>query len=119
MKRILYVEDDTINALVMQKLLSAHYEFIHVENGESCLKLFSNQMFHMVLMDINLGKDRMDGVETMKHLKERYPTLPVLAVTSYAMPEDEDRFLKSGFNGYIAKPIDRQELLEYIAHFFS
>ena len=94
MKRILYVEDDTINALVMQKLLRADYEVVHVCDGESCMELFNTATFDIVLMDINLGRGKIDGVETMRQLKSQFDTLPVLAVTSYAMPEDEDRFLK-------------------------
>lgn len=117
MKRILYVEDDMINALVMGKLLKSTYEVVHVVDGESCLDKITKESFDIVLMDINLGRGQLDGVEVMKLLKERNATMPVLAVTSYAMPEDESRFLQHGFDGYVVKPIDRTDLLEYIARF--
>lgn len=115
-KRILYVEDDPVNALVMQKLLRTDYEVIHVYDGESCVEMCVTESFDIVLMDINLGKDKMDGVETMKQLKQNLHA-PILAVTSYAMPEDEHRFLHLGFDGYVAKPVERKELLEYILRF--
>lgn len=118
MKKILYVEDDAINALIMQKLLASHYEVFVVTDGEACLKLIGEKSFDLILMDINLGKGKMDGTETMKQIKASLKTMPVLAVTAYAMPEDEDRFLKLGFDGYVVKPIDRKLLMDYLETFF-
>lgn len=121
MKRLLYVEDDPINALIMMKLLAHHYTTEHVEDGETCLALLKKERFDLVLMDINLGRGKMDGVQTMKKIKE-VPTLkdlPVVAITSYAMPEDKERFLGEGFNGYLSKPVERPVLLDYLGTFFQ
>lgn len=119
MKRLLYVEDDAINALVMQKLLARHYEVIHVVDGESCLALISNESFDLILMDINLGRGKMDGVETLHRIKVNPLTekLRIIAVTSYALPEDEERFLSEGFDAYIPKPVSRQLLLDTLSHY--
>ena len=112
MKKILYVEDDPINALILRKLLQNEFIIEHVIDGEICLEQLSVGGFDLVLMDINLGAGKMDGVETFKKIQKEDQTnsLPVIAVTSYAMPEDKQRFLDEGFNDYIAKPIDRETL---------
>lgn len=121
MKRLLYVEDDPINALVLKKLLAQHYSTEHVEDGETCLDILGKGSFDLVLMDINLGRGKMDGVETMKKIKAMplFAGLPIIAITSYAMPEDKDRFLGEGFNGYLSKPVERPVLLEYLGTFFQ
>lgn len=116
MKKILYVEDDLINALVMQKLLQNHFEVIHAMDGEKCLALLATERIDLILMDINLGKGKMDGVETLHRIKANPKTsqMVVITVTSYALPEDEDRFLREGFDAYLSKPVERQLLLNTI-----
>ncbi len=116
---ILYVEDDAINAFVVIKLLGKDYSVTHCEDGESGIQLLAKEKIDLVLMDINLGRGKMDGIETMKRIKSilNFKSLPVLAVTSYALPEDKGRFLAEGFNDYIPKPVDRGTLLKHIQKF--
>ena len=121
MKRILYVEDDFTNALVMQRLLKTHYEVIHVTTGEECLSRLTHERFDLILMDINLGRGNMDGVETLHRIRAT-PDLRrmiVITVTSYAMPEDEDRFLNEGFDAYLSKPLNRQILLDKLFQYLA
>lgn len=119
MQRILYVEDDPINALILRKLLQSEFIIEHVTDGESCLKELSGSELVLVLMDINLGNGKMDGIETFKKIRQQEHTrsLPVIAVTSYAMPEDRQRFLDEGFNDYLPKPIERESLSACIRKF--
>jgi CheY-like chemotaxis protein len=121
MRRVLYVEDDPINALVITRLLAQFYTTEHVEDGETCLDILEKEAFDLVLMDINLGRGKMDGVQTMKKIKANaiFEKLPIVAITSYAMPEDKDKFLGQGFNGYLSKPVERPVLLEYLGTFFQ
>jgi CheY-like chemotaxis protein len=121
MKRILYVEDDSINALVMQKLLKTDFDIVHAPDGETCLTMLGNDSFDLILMDINLGKGKMNGVETMHQIRAnpRTGNLIVITVTSYALPEDKERFLREGFDGYIPKPVDREVLLKTIHHYLG
>ena len=116
MKKILYVEDDPINAFVMAKFLHKDFTMTHVPDGETCLDYLSSHQVDLILMDINLGKGKIDGLETMKRIKAKpdYKTLPIIAVTSYALPEDEERFLNEGFDDYLSKPVERQLLLAHI-----
>jgi two-component system cell cycle response regulator DivK len=121
MKRLLYVEDDPINVFVIKKLLAQNYTTEHVEDGESCLLILEKELFDLVLMDINLGRGKMDGIETMKKIKAMpvFENLPVVAITSYAMPGDKERFLGEGFNGYLSKPVERPALLDYLGTYFQ
>ena len=121
MKKILYVEDDPINALVMQKLLKTEFDIVHAPDGETCLAMLDKENFDLILMDVNLGKGRTNGVETMHQIKAnpRTSNLKVIAVTSYALPEDKDRFLREGFDAYIPKPVDRQVLLMTIHQYIG
>lgn len=116
MKHILYVEDDAINALVVKKFLNNVFAVTHVFDGEACMKAVSESSFDAILMDINLGKGKMDGVETLHQLRALGRPTPytVIAVTSYALPEDRERFLQEGFDAYLPKPVDRKELIELI-----
>ena len=77
--------------------------------------------FDAVLMDINLGKGKMDGVQTLHQLRalQRPNPMIVIAVTSYALPEDEERFLQEGFDAYMSKPVDRLALISLLNQFFS
>jgi CheY-like chemotaxis protein len=121
MRKILYVEDDPINALVMQRLLKSEFDVIHSIDGETCLVILEKKEFNLILMDINLGKGKMDGVETMHQIKAnpRTKDIKVIAVTSYALPEDRDRFLREGFDAYIPKPVERESLLKTIHQYLA
>ncbi|MBA4057298.1 MAG: hypothetical protein C0490_21470 [Marivirga sp.] len=121
MKKILYVEDDLINALVMQKLLKAHFQVIHCPDGETCLSMLTSEDFDLILMDINLGRNKMDGVETLHQIRANPKTSRniVITVTSYALPEDENRFLREGFDAYLSKPVERNLLLKTIQQYLK
>jgi CheY-like chemotaxis protein len=120
-KKVLYVEDDAINALVMKKLLGTHYDVSHTPDGETCLALLATEPFDMILMDINLGHGQMNGVEILHAIKSNPSTagMTVIAVTSYALPEDEQRFLQEGFSDYLAKPVDRKLLLDTLHQYLG
>lgn len=121
MKKILYVEDDMINALVMQRLLVSEFQVIHAPDGETCLSLLTTENFDLILMDINLGKGKIDGVETLHQIRANPRTreMIVITVTSYALPEDKDRFLEEGFDAYLAKPVERKHLLHTINQYLA
>jgi len=86
------------------------FQITIVESGERCLEC--------ILMDINLGKGHLNGTDVMKHVKvtSGYERIPVIAITSYAMPEDAERFLAEGFDCYPPKPVERKILLQEINH---
>jgi len=68
-------------------------------------------------MDIRLPD--IDGLEALRRLRgaEKTASIPVLAVTAQAMKGDRERFIEAGFDGYLSKPVDLDELLDYVGHF--
>ena len=112
--RILYIEDDPINAYVLQKMLS-DYTIDIAQCGEEGMKLFNKNNYDLILMDINLGDPEKDGVYYLKELrKTEYRTKPIVAVTAYAMSGDRERFIDAGFDEYFSKPIEKLRLLLFI-----
>src|SRR5687767_1113753 len=113
MKKVLHVEDDPVNAMVMGKLLGLEYELSQAVDGESCLAMIEKEQFDVILMDVNLGKGKMNGTDTLKKIKEKpeYKNVPVIAITSYTFPEDEDELLNAGFDDYFAKPVEFARLV--------
>jgi CheY-like chemotaxis protein len=114
--RVLYVEDDPINALVMQKLLEADFLVLVAENGDRAVSILETENFDLFLLDINLGNDSFDGIQLLKIIKseERFKNKKVIAVTSYGMQEDKERFLREGFDYHIAKPLIKENILNLI-----
>lgn len=117
MRNVLIVEDEQINAFIIQKFVGEHYAVQLAQNGNEALDLIDTNSFDIILMDINLGDEELDGIEVMKRLR-KIPSkagTPVIAVTAYAMPEDRQRFLNEGFDGYVPKPIIKAEILQQMA----
>ncbi len=109
--KILYVEDNDINAFIMKKALRA-FPLDLAANGERAMELIERQDYDLILMDINLGQGQKDGVEVMHEirLRNRYKSIPIFAITAYVGKEFEQKFLSEGFDRYYSKPVDFKEL---------
>jgi signal transduction histidine kinase/CheY-like chemotaxis protein len=111
---ILIAEDNNINFLLLQKIIKdKDYKIIRAEDGQKALDICSNNPdIDLVLMDIKMPV--MDGFETFQKIHEFRPNLPIIAQTACSSNEDKEKILKIGFNDYITKPINREELIEVI-----
>ncbi len=114
MAKILYVEDEPINALILKKLLQKHHEVEVAHDGDTCLELINDNKYNLILMDINLGEE--DGISVTQKLRKlpNGKASKVVAVTAFSLPEDRERFLQSGFDEYLPKPIEETSLLKLI-----
>lgn len=115
MKTIAVVEDNADNRLLLRAFLGDRYEIVEYETGPAALEGFAKQRPDLVLLDVSLPG--MDGLAVLSHVRasDDLKTLPVIALTAHAMHGDRERFLKSGFNDYVSKPIiDEQVLLSAI-----
>ena len=121
MKRILIVEDDPVGKVVMQKMLESDFKCTVVESADEALNLASREQFDGLILDINLGVGAMDGCELLSRLRdmEGYGGIRAVATTAYAMEGDRERFLNSGFNAYVAKPVRVVELLDTVHGIFQ
>jgi CheY-like chemotaxis protein len=111
---ILVVEDDHIDTLVVKALLEKHFNLHIVQSAEEALKLMEEVDFDIVLADINLGENNMDGVGLMKKIREnkKYKDTKVFAVTSYY--ENRNFFIDQGFDELLTKPVIREEILDIL-----
>lgn len=104
---ILIVDDNAMNLKLVRVLLEkAGYKVIEAKNGEQSVELAKKVIPDLILMDIQMPV--MDGTTALNAILEIETTrdIPVIALTSYAMKGDQERFLSEGFVGYISKPID-------------
>ena len=111
-EQILLVEDNAKNMKLLRDVLRASgYRTLEASTGGRALVLAAAYGPALVLMDIRLPD--MDGVEALSRLRMdgRTASIPVLAVTAQAMRGDRERFREAGFDGYLSKPVDIDELL--------
>jgi two-component system cell cycle response regulator DivK len=118
--RILCVEDNPQNMRLVRKILmTAGYDVLEAVDGTTGIELTQRERPNLVLMDVNLPD--IDGLEATTRLKAQ-PTLahiPIIALTANAMHGDRERCLDAGCNGYVPKPITKNELLNTVAHFLA
>ncbi|HTR36566.1 MAG TPA: response regulator [Bryobacteraceae bacterium] len=115
--RILLAEDNAVNQKVASRLLESRGLIVTVaSDGVRALEALQQQSFDLVLMDVQMPV--MDGLEATARLRRQEATagghMPVIAMTAHAMVGDRQRFLESGMDGYIAKPVHAHELFEAI-----
>jgi two-component system cell cycle response regulator DivK len=111
-KRILVVEDQPDNRRILRDLLgNAGYELIEAETGEEALTAIEAQRPDLILMDIQLPV--MDGYEATRRIRSNpeLKSIPIIAVTSYALAGDEAKALAVGCNAYVTKPFSPRALL--------
>ncbi|MBI4690520.1 MAG: response regulator [Nitrospirae bacterium] len=118
MNRILIVEDNEKNLKLFGVIIkSLGYEILTAMNGEEGVVIAKKESPDLILMDIQMPV--MDGITALNMLKseERTKNIPVIALTSYAMARDKEKFLGLGFSDYISKPIDVNKFKETIEKF--
>jgi two-component system cell cycle response regulator DivK len=111
-EQILVVEDNEKSMKLLRDVLRATgYRILEASTGGQALMLAATHGPALVLMDVRLPD--MSGIEALSRLRmdERTAPIPVLAVTAEAMKGDLERFIRAGFDGYLSKPVDIDELL--------
>ena len=110
-KKILIVEDNDQNRLLLRDLLTYHgYVVLEAKNGVTGIELARQEKPDLLLMDIQMPV--MDGLSAGKMLKgdPLLGRLKIIALTSFAMRGDREMVLAAGFDGYIPKPVDTRQL---------
>ena len=115
--RILLVEDNRFNQKVITGFLRKTPHHLDLaENGREGLERLAGKQYDLVLMDVQMPV--MGGVEATAAIRQRERDqgghLPIVALTAHAMQGDRERFLAAGMDGYLAKPVEREELLAVI-----
>jgi PAS domain S-box-containing protein len=114
--RVLIVEDNFINTMVMQKFLSGVCATDHARNARAAIDMALKNGYDAIVMDINLGAG-MNGIEATQEIRKipGYQGTPIVAVTGYTLAGDRERILSQGLTHYLPKPFDRNEIVEVVA----
>jgi two-component system cell cycle response regulator DivK len=119
-KTVLIVEDNELNMKLFHDLLEAHgYKTLQTRDGMQALELAREHRPDLILMDIQLPE--VSGLEVTKWLKEddELASIPVIAITAFAMKGDEEKIREGGCEAYIAKPISVGQFLETVRRFLE
>jgi two-component system cell cycle response regulator DivK len=114
-KTVLVVEDNELNMKLFHDLLEANgYNIVQTRNGLEAIDLAREHHPDLILMDIQLPE--VSGLEVTKWIKEddELRSIPVIAVTAFAMKGDEERIRQGGCEAYLSKPISVAKFLETV-----
>jgi two-component system sensor histidine kinase/response regulator len=114
--KILIAEDNPINQKLIEKILDKHGHMpVVVSNGAEALAALEKDHFEVILMDMQMPI--LGGLETTRRIRDSkaaYANIPIVALTAHAMAGDRERYLQSGMNGYVPKPINTEDLFQVL-----
>lgn len=119
-KKILIVDDNLLNIKVEEKLLSKYRAIVDVaQSGMECIqKIYNGQVYDMILMDDMMPQ--MSGVETFHKLKDNPNfNMTTIALTANAISGMKEKYLSEGFDGYLSKPVAKDDLDQLLREFFN
>ncbi|BBM64648.1 hybrid sensor histidine kinase/response regulator [Vibrio alfacsensis] len=115
---LLIVEDTESNQLVIKLLLSklGHNVFI-VDHGKEALAFLESTQINVDMIFMDVSMPVMDGITATKELRKKGISIPVIALTAHTLDSDKQTCLNAGMNGFISKPIRRQDICKVIQSF--
>ena len=119
-KKILVVDDNERNRYLISFILKKNgFEVVTANDGLEGVETTRKQRVDLVIMDIKMP--RMDGYEATRRIKklESCQSVPIIALTSYAMAGDKKKAVAAGCDGYIAKPINPETFMDEIRRFLE
>ncbi len=115
---ILIAEDVESNFLYLKAVLSKlNATVFWAKNGIEAVEICENDSMDLVFMDLQMPE--MNGYEATAILKKKFPNLPIIAQTAFAMSDDREKALDAGCDDYLAKPIKSKDLLNVAAKFIK
>lgn len=116
-RRILVVDDDSMNLVRTEMILAKEYGVILAESGMEALDKLREEKVDMVLLDIDMPE--MNGMETFERMKEFAADIPVIFLTASGLEEDVVNAIRLGAVNYLKKPFRPQELMRRVAQEFE
>lgn len=119
-KKILIVEDNDLNLKLFRDLLEANgYLTVETKDGMKATDLVRMEKPDLILMDIQLPE--ISGLDVTRKIKadKTIADIPIIAVTAFAMKDDEEKILRAGCEAYISKPISIMHFLETVKKFLG
>jgi CheY-like chemotaxis protein len=120
MSKILIAEDNPVNRELLRELLEMRgHTIVEACDGEEALRIIEQTQPDLVLLDI--GMPLLDGFGVIRKIREnpRFASMPVVAVTAYAMQGDREKILSAKFDGYLSKPVDARSLVQELDRLLS
>ena len=116
---VLVAEDDNINFKLIEKLLKIfNFNVIRAKDGLEAVEICrTNSDIDLVFMDIKMPN--LDGYGAFEKIRELNRTIPIIAQTSYSLPEEVEKIKQLGFNDFISKPLDKERLYELVKKYFN
>lgn len=116
--RILYLEDDPANLALLERISQLNGdELVSVAHPEDALVELKNNHFDLIVADVHLGTDVMDGLEFAEYLRDAGLQTPIISITAYDFDEYERRSEQAGTEYHIVKPIAVNDLIAVINQF--
>jgi signal transduction histidine kinase/CheY-like chemotaxis protein len=120
--KVLLAEDEHINASITKAFLEqVGINVTVVNNGREAVELLDRQTYQAVLMDVQMPV--MDGIEATQEIRKRErkrgTLCPIIALTAHAMHGDRERCLQAGMDDYLAKPLDKDVLIDMLARYMT
>ena len=116
-KRILVVDDDSMNLVRTKMILGKQYDVVLAESGEAALNKLKTENIDLVLLDIEMPD--MNGIETFERMKELPVKDPVIFLTASGYEDDVMRAIRLGAVNYLKKPFYPEELMKRVAKEFE
>lgn len=118
---ILLIEDNPINIVVIKKILGAFYDVDTITSGRKLQAMLENSDYQLILTDMNLGDDDMNGFDVMQQVRNNPKTahLPIVVVTAYTLADDIEKFKLQGFTDFIPKPVNKEFLLHVMGKYLA
>ena len=115
----LYIEDQVDSQILFKVQMKGLKDIKYAVSFEETLPLLDTEQFDFIVMDINL-QGEYNGLDALKiiHKMQGYEDIPIIAVTAYVLPGDKEKFIATGFNDFIAKPIFREKMIESLEKIF-
>ncbi len=115
----LYIEDQIDSQILFKVQMKDLKEIKYAVSFEEALPLLDNGNFDFIVMDINL-QGEYNGLDALKiiHKMPAYQKIPIIAVTAYVLPGDKEKFIVTGFNDFISKPIFREKMIDSLERIF-
>ena len=111
--KVLICDDEEGIRESLKLILGDHYDLVLTKDGEQCLDCLSKMKdVGLVLIDIKMP--RVNGLEILKEIKSKHPSLPVIIVTGYKSVETATEAVRLGASGYIVKPFKSEEILSTV-----
>ena len=117
-KCVLIVEDEAVNRIYFTRVIGkAGFKVEQAANGKDAVSMALKNDYALILMDLKMPL--MDGIQATEAIRgaEKPKHTPIIALTSYSYPEDQERCRSAGMDDFLSKPINNRQLLDKIRKF--